>query len=96
MCGAAGTWSKLEVADALAGVEWLQLEGGEVGIQLRASLSSTDGVHNVEVRACTNLYYATTYSPCQDSANGYFHRLSGELWSCNWHFHIGAFHSSGV
>ncbi len=52
MCGAAGTWSKLEVADALAGVEWLQLEGGEVGIQLRASLSSTDGVHNVEVRAC--------------------------------------------
>jgi len=37
--------------DALADVQWLQRDGGEVGIQLRGSQSSTHGVHNVQVGA---------------------------------------------
>ena len=58
---AAGSWRKLEVDDALADVEWLQRDGGQVGIELRASPSSTDGVHNVEVKprsfANSKLYF---------------------------------------
>lgn len=37
--------------EALAHVQWLQRDGGEVGIELRGSQSSTHGVHNVEVGA---------------------------------------------
>ena len=37
---------------ALADVDWLQRDAGEVAIQLRASPTSIEGVHNVEVGSC--------------------------------------------
>ena len=48
----AGSWKKLQVDGALADVDWLQRDAGEVAIQLRASPTSIEGVHNVEVGSC--------------------------------------------
>ncbi|CAL8462582.1 g2115 [Coccomyxa elongata] len=43
-----GSWKRLQMDGALADVDWLQQDGGQVDIQLRASPTSTKGVQNVE------------------------------------------------